>query len=576
LRQRIREELKQPPYPRISTLHSFALRQLLRNSDRIESVPTPLRIADDWEERYIIREDIKDALGVRLRDVNTKFHLLSSDWETLNADRDQWETRHSDPDFIGEWRKHSHVYGYTLRSQLVYELKRALQNDPDFRLERGFLHLLVDEYQDLNRCDLAVVDALAARGAELFAAGDDDQSIYGFRFAYPEGIRRFLDSYPEGRLLDLPECRRCDRKILEIGQFVADLDPDRIKKQMRPSSDAGDGAVNLICFDNEDQEAQGIARICKNMIDGGHCAPNDILLLLRSDFRQCFSELLTRDLGQFGLPVACRADYASPLDSSAGREFLSLLRLCANARDHLAWRSLLSVRDNRIGAGTIATIYRLAVNEGITFSESIEAIEANPGRLQSYGETVAAEVRSVRATLDNFMRVLGKTEEELSSRIEECVNQAIGLEEARSEIAGYFRQALAGAEISSLTELLSVIAVSMEDKEQVIDRGKVNILTMHQAKGLTSNVVFVVAAEDEYIPGDQIGPEEGDARRLLYVSLTRAKHELFITYCRQRIGRQRYTGRTGPRTSRSLTRFLRDSPLRPVRWAEYSRSLRLN
>lgn len=572
LRQRIREELK-PPYPRISTLHSFALRQLLRNSDVITTVPTPLRIADDWEERHIILEDIKNALGVTLKDVRGKFNLLSADWETLNADREEWENDHPDPDFIGIWRQHSHIYGYTLRGQLVYELKRGLQNNPDFKLERGFSHLLVDEYQDLNKCDLAVVNVLTTRGAELFAAGDDDQSIYGFRFADPEGIRKFLETYPTGRLLDLQECRRCDRRILEIGQFVANLDYARVKKQIRPKAGAGDGSVNLLCFDTETQEAQGIALICKHMIETGRHEADKILLLIRSDFRNCFSEVLMHHLEGNGVPVACRAEYAAPLDTDTGREFLSLLRLSMNTSDHLAWRSLLGVRNNHIGVQTIEDIYRFAVAEGRTFSESLAVIRLHSDRLKRYGERVVGELNTIDAAITKFRVYLENQDDELIVRIEKCANETIDDKAARLEIVGYFREALDGTDVNSLAELLSAISVSMEDKEQVIESERVNILTMHQAKGLTSDVVFIVAAEDEYIPGEQVGREEDDARRLLYVSLTRAKHELFVTYCRRRTGRQRYTGRTGPNMRRTLTRFLRDSPLQPLPGDEYVQSL---
>jgi superfamily I DNA/RNA helicase len=96
---------------------------------------------------------------------------------------------------------------------------------------------------------------------------------------------------------------------------------------------------------------------------------------------------------------------------------------------------------------------------------------------------------------------------------------------------------------------------------------------MHQAKGLTAETVFIAGAEDEYIPGDQTGNQESDARRLLYVSLTRAKHSLFITYCRKRTGPQQFTGSTGPSPVRTLTRFLRDSPIKPIEGLTFIQSI---
>jgi DNA helicase-2/ATP-dependent DNA helicase PcrA len=147
--------------PRISTIHSFSLRQLLRNSRLITALPQPLRIADDWEERNIIIEDLKAMLGLaRIEDIRHLFNLLSADWQTLTAEDDHWEDRFANPAFLGAWREHRECYGYVLRSELVYQLKRALEQYGDFQLETPLQYLLVDEYQDLNRCDLAVVAAI--------------------------------------------------------------------------------------------------------------------------------------------------------------------------------------------------------------------------------------------------------------------------------------------------------------------------------------------------------------------------------------------------------------------------------
>ena len=93
---------------------------------------------------------------------------------------------------------------------------------------------------------------------------------------------------------------------------------------------------------------------------------------------------------------------------------------------------------------------------------------------------------------------------------------------------------------------------------------------MHKAKGLTADTVIIVAAEDEHIPGRQTQePQLGDERRLLFVSLTRAKHHLFITYCTKRLGQQRMLGRNTGRRDRTLTQFLRDTPLHPEVGNEY-------
>ena len=117
--------------------------------------------------------------------------------------------------------------------------------------------------------------------------------------------------------------------------------------------------------------------------------------------------------------------------------------------------------------------------------------------------------------------------------------------------------------------MLRALSSSLEDAEQELDSESVNIMTMHKAKGLTASAVIVIAAEDEHIPGRQIGEKEGDERRLLYVSLSRAQHFLAVTYCERRTGQQRHTGRTSGQLRRTLTRFLRDAPVKPINGADF-------
>jgi DNA helicase-2/ATP-dependent DNA helicase PcrA len=119
-----------------------------------------------------------------------------------------------------------------------------------------------------------------------------------------------------------------------------------------------------------------------------------------------------------------------------------------------------------------------------------------------------------------------------------------------------------------------MLSSSLEDEEQELDSESVNIMTMHKAKGLTADAVIIIAAEDEYIPGRQIGEREGDERRLLYVSLSRARHFLAVTYCERRTGQQKHTGRTSGQLRRTLTRFLRDAPIIPINGADFMGQLR--
>jgi DNA helicase-2/ATP-dependent DNA helicase PcrA len=136
---------------------------------------------------------------------------------------------------------------------------------------------------------------------------------------------------------------------------------------------------------------------------------------------------------------------------------------------------------------------------------------------------------------------------------------------------------MAGAErveADSFASLLGSITVADAKAEQDLALGAVNLLTMHKAKGLSARVVVVMACEDEYLPGRQQDVDgEADERRLLYVSLTRARERLCITYANRRLGAQVHTGRDSGRQKRSLTRYLRNAPVHPVAGDEFVRRL---
>ncbi len=545
--------------PRVSTLHSFALRQLLRNSDRTDVLPDPLRVADDWEERYIIEEDLKQVLEKKdVREVRELLQKLSADWETLKHEEDDWGKDFPDPKFLGAWRNHRRVFGYTLRSELVYQLKRALNQYPAFRLECSYCHLLVDEYQDLNHCDLAVIKELVERGMELFAAGDDDQSIYGFRHADPTGIRRFASSYPRAIELELETCFRCDRSILRLAEFVADLDLERLPKPTRPRDDAGEGEVHLWCYPNQYDEAQGVAGICKELMesDSKSVRPSEILVLMRSDHQGKISKPICEALSSVAVPVAERVE-GNPLEIGEGRLFFATMRLLDDPSDSLAWRTVLQLESNAIGPKAFDSVYRFAHERDIPFVDALQIITDNPDALPVFGMRISDQVRCIEEKLSR----LRDEDIPLIELMEKVSTEVISDSSVREEIVDYFTTLINETETGALSDLLRAHSVSLGGAEQELESGAVNVLTMHKAKGLTADTVIIVGAEDEFIPGRNTGAKEGDERRLLYVSMTRARHRLFITYCQKRVGDQKYTGRRSGEEDRTLTTFLRDAPI---------------
>jgi DNA helicase-2/ATP-dependent DNA helicase PcrA len=555
VRQRLGEDRQ---LPRISTLHSFALRQLLRNAART-SLPQPLRIADDFEERWIVAEGISTLIGRTVPQVQRLFRDLSSDWERLTPD---WQARFPDPQFLGAWQEHRAVYGYTLRAELVYQLKLAM-DEHTLDIEGPPRFGLIDEYQDLNACDLAVIRSLAIMGCEICVAGDDDQSIYGFRFANPDGIRRFPDEYNPCTLLELDLCQRCARNVLAYALHVARQDPRRTEKPLRTMDDAPPGQVHVLRFRNQYRESQGIARTCEWLIAREGVRPDEILVLLRNDRYRSFSDPIRDALRERHLSVSIVSDPLAPLNQPRGREFFSLLRLAHNRDDHLAWRALLRVRSNGLGPETLSRVYDLARRSGRRFANILQAVKADPGQIPRLGSRIATEVRQIEEVLDALG---GPSEGQLEAWLRDVAARVIADEALRNEVLDILLRIRQATEAETLETILRAIGVSVGNVEQERQVDTITLMTMHQAKGLSAQAVIVAAAEDEYVPGRAEGEDVEDERRLLYVSLTRARTHLFITFCQRRFGRQTRTGRGAEteRSTRTFTRFLRGGPVQPA------------
>lgn len=541
--------------PQISTLHSFALKQILHNSNRVDALPSPIRIADNWEERHIIQEDLKKVLNLKdIGDVQGLIHQLSTDWETLRIDEVGWEQQFPNAAFLGAWRNHKSQYGETLRAELVYQLKRQLNQSRDFTLDKEYKHVLIDEYQDLNACDLAIVSELEKRGSELFVVGDDDQSIYGFRFASPAGIRTFPQMYDGSQKLALEVCFRCDKNILQSAEFVASLDPTRLPKMTRSRDGADDGEVRIVGFKDQNHEAESISKKIKSLILKG-TNPDQISVLLRSDRNGVLSKPLIDALKKININVSLSTD--SEIENDEGyRAVLSYLRLIVDQTDSLAWRTILQIGKNGMGSECASCIGVYAQNKGLRFSAALEDISQAPTEIQRFGQKISKFVTEVKSHIDAYKMVQNPVD-----LVGKIIDDNVSNDDIKTEVKKYLTGILGNQEKIDLVNLLKTVSTSWEKIEQETQEKAVKILTMHQAKGLTFDVCFILGAEDQFIPGRNTGDREGDERRLLYVSMTRARHNLFITFCNRRTGQQKHLGSNSGVEKRTISRFLKDTKI---------------
>jgi DNA helicase-2/ATP-dependent DNA helicase PcrA len=544
---------------RPSTIHSFSIAVLLRNGS-VGDLPRPLRIADDWERHEIVRPTLARRAGVRVYRLDDLLRELAANWESLRPHEEAEIDRAERARFIGAWQEHRAIYGYTLLSELPYALRGALRDHPDLK-GVNYDVLLVDEYQDLNACDLEVLKRIADRGCSIIAAGDDEQSIFSFRKAAPEGILRFFNDYPTGIDYPLSITQRCGHTIVDWANFVMLGNPDRDPRRpiLTCASGAPPGETALLSFTSDGGEAKGVATVVERLLKDEGLAPSEILILLRSDYRGMFSRPIRQELERRRIPVSDPDEVKHIMAEEANRRFLEVARLMVNRTDSLAWASLIKLTPG-IGRAFVDHVYTRARDGKIGFGEALLVAHR-----EKFASAPAASRGRAIALLDRVIPWLDdhKPPDEVPEGgwgrwITDLVDGDVmpvptpGFRDLLLEL-----DAVAEAD-QALGRFMAQIQPLGEDLAAARSGG-VRIMGMGRAKGLTVRAAIVAAVEDNVIPRPEA--DVAEERRLLYVAMTRARSYLYITWARRRRGPTARSGTEQVWELRRHSRFLEGGPV---------------
>ena len=471
--------------------------------------------------------------------------------------------------FDGAWGEHRQIYGYTLLAELPYALLHALQHHLDLDGVQYDL-LVVDEYQDLNACDLSVLHCISERGCSIIGAGDDDQSIYSFRRAAPEGIRRFPDDYPDCGVYALSVTQRCGSHIIDWATYVIEGDPGRPAGRPRLTSAVGSppGEVALLHFAGETAEARGVAELVRHLTQHEHVPANEILILLRGDYRGTFSGPIKEALLNEGIAYSDPNVIEYVLGEPQNRRMLAMFRLLINPEDSLAWATLLLLAPG-IGNTLSDYIYTRARAAHIQFGRAL--IEANA---QNFPDAPRSSVRtkeliqSVRAWIEAHPSPEEPPEDGWGNwMIETAAGNIVPTPSVDLTTLLHALDGLADLD-QAFGRYLSQITPLGKDHAIAESQG-VRIMTMNSAKGLTVRATIMAGLEEGIIPRPDGDLQE--ERRLLYVAMTRAKEYLFGTWTLRRRGPTARAGAGSVALRRNLTNFLRAGPVPSQNGEEYLR-----
>lgn len=442
---------------------------------------------------------------------------------------------------------------------MIVKTVDLLQNNPDV-LEyytNKFKYVMVDEYQDTNYAQYVLVSLLASGNNNLCVVGDDDQSIYRFRGATIENILNFEDEYRNARTIRLEQNYRSTSNILNAANAVIKNNRGRKGKNLWTDKQGGDN-ITVFTADDERGEARFVAdSILENVRKGAKFSEHAILYRMNAQ-SNAFENVLARS----GISYKIVGGYKF-YDRKEIKDVIAYLQLINNNSDDLRLRRVINEPKRGIGDTTINNAAQIAAELSVSLYEVFKnadeyaALSRAAAKLTSFCEVIdelteAAEELSIS---ELFELMLDKTGYRLALELggDEGQERLENVKELATNIAQYEEE----TEEPSLSDFLEQIALISDIDSYDDSDDRVVLMTVHSAKGLEFDNVYLVGMEEGVFPGNQsiyAGPEEiEEERRLAYVAITRARKRLTITNA--------YTRMIFGTTNRNMpSRFLKEIP----------------
>ena len=421
---------------------------------------------------------------------------------------------------------------------------RLFREHPDVLQEYQdrFLHILVDEYQDTNPVQNALVLMLGERHRNVFVVGDADQSIYRFRGATMRNILEFEDAFEDTTVILLEQNYRSTQNVLDAANAVIARNLGRHPKRLWTEAASGDPITWYRATDDDD-EARWVVREIRRLAADGRTL-GDIAVMYRINAQ---SRALETALNAEDLPyqvIGATAFY----DRREVRDALAYLRAVVNPADEVSLKRVLNVPRRGVGDRSVERLDRWAAQIGLPFIEALRrpgeaglsgAALAGVERFTSLLDEAAGRLDGGPGPVLEFLLTRSGYLEELYEEAGQSSMEAEGRLENLAELA-----ALAG-DYEAVGEFLEQTALISPNDEWDLDEPKVALLTAHAAKGLEFPVVFLTGLEEGMFPRAQAfdDPEEmEEERRLAYVGITRARERLYLSDAQRRTlwGRSEY------------------------------------
>lgn len=560
----------------ISTFHRFCA-WLLRERAETVGLRSNFTIFDDADQQSLMRQVLAsldlDTTTYSPGKLLGRIGRLKNEMITADIFAQQMEER------VGD-----HLQAVLARAYPAYQKALLAANAVDFddlllhvaglmheheelraALDERFRFLLVDEYQDTNLAQYAIVRGLSQTYPNVCVTGDPDQSIYGWRGARIRNILDFERDYPNAQVIRLEENFRSTSNILFAADELIAGNIHRKAKRLIGRREEG-VPVRRMLFMSGQHEAQAIAAEIGEKIASGDRKRDDFAIIYRVN---ALSRELESALRREGLPYQVAAG-VSFYDRAEVKDLIAYLRILYNPADVVAFRRIINRPKRAIGETTQRRVIAYAESQGITpidaarVANQIDTLGRAPRAalakfIALYDSLLSATTGSMTNLITEIVNQSRYTEAWEADRVEEDAQRLANVEEMITAAAQYDREM---KKEGSLEGFLEQISLSNEVDSVQDDAGQVTLMTLHAAKGLEFPCVYIVGLEHGLLPHERATAshdimELEEERRLLFVGVTRAKDELTLTHAARRDVR----GRSLPAIP---SEFLREMTLESV------------
>ncbi len=530
----------------IGTFHSICVRILRKTIDRI-GFDSSFLIFDTSDQKTLIKECMK-TLKIDDKMFTDKSVLA----EISNGKNEMLEPKAYMVKYAGDFRREKIGEIYELYQKRLKENNaidfddiinftiKILTENPDILeyYSEKFKYILVDEYQDTNKAQFTLVTILASRYGNITVVGDNDQGIYSFRGADISNILNFEKDYPGTKIIKLEQNYRCTGNILNAANAVIKHNENKYEKKLWTQNDEGE-LPTIHRADDEYDEGRYIVEQINHLKREEYFIISDFVILYRMNSQsRAIEEILRREDIPYKIVGGLKFYERKEI-----KDIISYLRLIYNPSDNISLKRVINEPKRGIGKTSVDNVQEISENTGTSMFEIIKNAEQyGLNRLKANSQefiNLIEEMRSkindlsiseiIKETLNKsgYVKALeAEDTTEAESRIqnlEEFLTVAIEFEEQEAE--------------NSLADFLEGITLSSDIDGMEETEDSVTLMTLHSAKGLEFNTVFLVGMEEGIFPGyKSIGePKElEEERRLFYVGITRAKRYLYLTCSRKR------------------------------------------